>query len=198
MDAVLSFHHLNKCTLTHKKKSNQKTQCASEVRGSKEAVAETVWNVHFITKTQGLQKKRRSVNSLFLRVIVCTVFWGYTVFLIACVRHGEIACVLKFKDLVAPAGPSRLEVSGKQLQAFGLSTDVGPQDVCVDQKGKHKTGDCCRFSLTHSSIHPSILTKEANIMYSGVSPACNCDDFTASRKQGESSGQLPSSLTPLR
>lgn len=40
--------------------SNQRSQCASEVRGWKEAGAETVWNFHFIIKIQGLQKKEVS------------------------------------------------------------------------------------------------------------------------------------------
>lgn len=59
MGAALSFHYLKKCTLTHKK-SNQRAQSASEVRGSKEAGEEAVWNFHFIIKIQRLQKKEVS------------------------------------------------------------------------------------------------------------------------------------------
>lgn len=48
---------------------------------------------------------------------------------VICRRHGEIACVLKFEHFVAPAGPSRLKTSGKQLQALGFGSDVGLQHL---------------------------------------------------------------------
>lgn len=97
---------------------------------------------------------KKGGQSIFLWVIVCTVFWGFGVSLIARLHHGEIARVLKFEDLVAPAGPSGLEVSGEQLQAFGFGADVGSQHVCVDGRGKHKR------EAFHPSIHPSIQRRQ--------------------------------------
>lgn len=120
-------------------------------------------------------------------MIVCAVFRGLDVSLIAGLRHGEVACVLKFEDLVAPAGPSGLEVSGEKLQALGFSADVGPQHVCVDEEGKER-GSVAGFSLIH--LYPS--------NYSGVSPASNPDEFTASRKQVRALASCPAPSHPSR
>ena len=50
--------------------------------------------------------------------------------LIACRCQSEVANVLKLQHLIAPAGPSWLKTSGKQLQTPGFSSNIRPQYLC--------------------------------------------------------------------
>lgn len=51
-------------------------------------------------------------------------------------RRSKIAGVLKFEHFIAPAGPSRVETSSKQLQTRGFGSDVGLQNLYRDKRGR--------------------------------------------------------------
>lgn len=51
-------------------------------------------------------------------------------------RQGKVAGVLKFEHFVAPAGPSRVETSSKQLQTLGCGSDVGLQNLYRNKRGR--------------------------------------------------------------
>lgn len=48
--------------------------------------------------------------------------------------------MLEFENLIAPASPSRLQVTGKQLQAFHIWLDIFFQNLCAQHR-KHKEED---------------------------------------------------------
>lgn len=59
----------------------------------------------------------------------------FSFYFFICRRQIEIANVLKFEHFVAPAGPPWLKISGKQLQALGLSSNIWLQHLCEWERG---------------------------------------------------------------
>lgn len=60
-------------------------------------------------------------------------------------RQSKIAGVLKFEHLIAPAGPSRVETSSKQLQTLGFGSDVGLQNLYQNKRGRRGMIPPCSF-----------------------------------------------------
>lgn len=73
----------------------------------------------------------------FVCAVVCALVFR-DVCSIFCRRQSEIARVLKFEHFVAPAGPSRLKTSGKQLQAVGFCSDEGLQHLYREKEMRRR------------------------------------------------------------
>lgn len=94
---------------------------------------------------------------------VCAVVCGLLfrdVCSVICRRQSEIARVLKFEHFVAPAGPSRLETSGKQLQALGFSSDEGLQHLYrkKDMKKRIMAGFNLFWGKNKAYVDPLLLS----------------------------------------
>lgn len=67
-------------------------------------------------------------SSVYLLIRICYLSKSIT-----CTLHplcGEIAVVLKFDDLIAPACPIRLKTSSKHFQTLSVRSDVWLQHSC--------------------------------------------------------------------
>lgn len=82
----------------------------------------------------------------FVRAAACgLVFCNVSLMIRLC--QSKIACVLKLEHLIAPAGPSRVKTSGKQLQALGFSCNVGFQHLCR-RKDEEERSQLVEMSLS--------------------------------------------------
>lgn len=136
-------------------------------------------------------KKRRSVNSLFLWVIVCT---GVRCLLDRLSASWWNSLCAEIWGPRCPSWSIRIGGFGQTAPSIWLQHRCRASTRLCGRERKTQEMGLLHPSIQHPSIHPS---KEASKMHSGVSPASNPDKFTVLRKQARALARCPAPSHPL-